>query len=65
MTDLLIRDGWVVDGTGGAPFRGDIAIEDGRITDVRPVNGRRADRVIDAAGRVVCPGFVDPHSHSD
>ena len=65
MTDVLIRDGWVVDGSGRPPFRGDVAIEDGRIAHVGPVNGRRADRVIEAAGRVVCPGFVDPHSHSD
>ena len=65
MTDVLVRDGWVVDGTGRAPFRGDIAIEGGRIQHVGPVNGRGADRVVDAAGRLVCPGFVDPHSHSD
>jgi N-acyl-D-amino-acid deacylase len=65
VTDILVRDGWVVDGSGGAPFRGDVAIEDGRIAHVGPVNGKRADRVIEAAGRVVCPGFVDPHSHSD
>jgi N-acyl-D-amino-acid deacylase len=65
VTDLLVRDGWIVDGSGAAPFRGDVAIEDGRIAHVGPVNGSRADRVIEAAGRVVCPGFVDPHSHSD
>jgi N-acyl-D-amino-acid deacylase len=65
VTTLLIRDGWVVDGSGAPPFRGGLAIDDGRIADVGPVDGRRADRVIDAAGRVVCPGFVDPHSHSD
>ena len=65
MTDLLIRDGWVVDGSGRPPFRGDVAIEDGRIAHVGPMNGSRADRVVEAAGRVVCPGFVDPHSHSD
>ena len=65
MTDLLVRDGWIVDGTGGPPFRGDVAIARGRIEYVGHVNGHRADRVIDAGGRVVCPGFVDPHSHSD
>ena len=65
MTDLLVRDGWVVDGSGRAPFRGDVAITDGRIEHVGAVNGHRADRVIEAAGRIVCPGFVDPHSHSD
>jgi N-acyl-D-amino-acid deacylase len=65
MTDLLVRDGWVVDGSGRAPFRGDVAITDGKIEHVGAVNGHRADRVIEAGGRIVCPGFVDPHSHSD
>lgn len=65
MTDLLIRDGWIVDGTGRAPFRGGVAISGSRIEHVGPVDGQRADRVIDAGGHLVCPGFVDPHSHSD
>lgn len=65
MTDLLVRDGWVVDGSGSPPFRGDVAIAGGKIVHVGPVNGTRADHVIEAAGRIVCPGFVDPHSHSD
>ena len=65
MTDLLVRDGWIVDGTGRPPYRGDVAIAHGRIEHVGPVDGHRADRVIEAGGRVVCPGFVDPHSHSD
>ena len=63
--DLLIRGGLIVDGTGAAPFRGDVALEDGRITAVGELDGAEANRTIDAAGRVVCPGFVDPHSHSD
>ena len=65
MTDVLVRDGWVVDGTGREPFRGDVAIADDRIEHVGNVDGHVADRTIDARGRVVCPGFVDPHSHSD
>src|SRR6185295_8812731 len=65
VTDLLIRDGWVVDGSGRAPFRGDVAIAGGRIEHVGAVNGHRAERVVEAGGRLVCPGFVDPHSHSD
>jgi N-acyl-D-aspartate/D-glutamate deacylase len=65
VADLLVRDGWIVDGTGAPPFRGDVAIDGGRIVHVGPVNGTRADRVIEARGRVVSPGFVDPHSHSD
>jgi N-acyl-D-amino-acid deacylase len=65
LTDLIVRDGWVVDGSGAPPFRGGVAIEDGRIAHVGQVNGASADRVLDAAGGIVCPGFVDPHSHSD
>src|SRR6187200_603315 len=63
--DLIVRDGLIVDGTGTAPFRGDVAVEGGKITAVGDVDGTQAERVIEAAGRVVCPGFVDPHSHSD
>jgi N-acyl-D-amino-acid deacylase len=65
VVDLIVRDGLIVDGTGGAPYRGDLAVEGGRITAVGAIDGDRAERTIDAAGRVVCPGFVDPHSHSD
>ncbi|MDQ3161285.1 MAG: hypothetical protein M3Q92_00410, partial [Actinomycetota bacterium] len=63
MLDVLIRDGWVADGTGSPPFLGDVAIEDGRVVEVgRLGESATATRVIDAAGKVVCPGFVDPHS---
>ena len=66
MLDLLVRDALVVDGTGAPPFRGDVAVEDGRIAAVGDLDGRRApSATIDADGRMVCPGFVDPHSHSD
>jgi N-acyl-D-aspartate/D-glutamate deacylase len=64
MTDLVIRGGLVVDGSGAAPFTGDVAIEDGKITDVGKVTGR-APREINADGLVVTPGFVDPHTHFD
>lgn len=65
MTDLLIRGGTVVDGTGAPGVTADVAITDGRITDVGTVPGRRAMRMIDARGLVVAPGFIDIHSHSD
>ena len=64
--DVLIKDGWVADGAGSPPFLGDVAIEGGRIVEVgRLGDAATADRVIDATGKIVCPGFVDPHSHSD
>jgi N-acyl-D-amino-acid deacylase len=63
--DVLVRDALVVDGTGSPPFRGDVAVEDGKIAAVGDLDGAPAERVIEAAGRMVSPGFFDPHSHSD
>lgn len=66
MLDILIRNGWVADGTGNPTYRADVAIEGERIVDVRPLDeGATARRIIDAAGKIVCPGFIDSHSHSD
>jgi N-acyl-D-amino-acid deacylase len=65
MIDLVVSNGWIVDGTGTPAFRGDVAVDAGRIVAVGALGGSRARRVIDAAGRIVSPGFVDPHSHSD
>ena len=64
MFDLIVRNGTVVDGTGKAGFAADVAITDGRIVDVGKVSGRAATQ-IDAAGRVVAPGFIDVHTHYD
>ena len=65
MTDLLIRGGTVIDGTGGPARRADVAVRDGRIVAVGEVGTGSAARTIDASGRVVSPGFIDIHSHSD
>jgi len=62
--DLVIRNGTIIDGTGAARFVGDVGITAGLISAVGQVDGTAAD-VIDAAGRIVCPGFVDPHTHYD
>ena len=62
--DLVIRGGRVVDGTGNPWFHGDVAIRGERIVRVGRVTGP-ARREIDAAGRIVAPGFIDIHSHSD
>ena len=64
MTDLVIRNGTVIDGTGAEPFEADIAIQDGKITAVGKVSARGREE-IDAKGRIVTPGFIDPHSHYD
>lgn len=62
--DLVIRGGKIVDGTGGKPYAGDVAIIGDRIAAVGVVDGRGAEE-IDAAGMIVTPGFVDIHSHFD
>ncbi|WP_419928542.1 N-acyl-D-amino-acid deacylase family protein [Candidatus Poriferisocius sp.] len=64
MLDLVIRGGTIVDGLGSPGYSGDVGIEGGRIVGIGEVadSGRRE---IDATGRVVCPGFVDPHTHYD
>lgn len=64
--DVLVRGGWVADGTGSPPFLGDVAVAEGKVVEVGRLGPEAtAGRVIDATGKVVCPGFVDPHSHSD
>jgi N-acyl-D-amino-acid deacylase len=65
-TGLLIRNGRVVDGTGGPPRTADVRIAGDTIVEVAAsLSPRAGERVIDAAGRVVSPGFVDMHSHAD
>jgi N-acyl-D-amino-acid deacylase len=63
--DLLIRNGTIVDGLGGEPYVGDVAVRDGVIAAVGHVNGDTAEHEIDATGLLVTPGFVDLHTHYD
>lgn len=64
MFDVIVKGGLVVDGTGAPAFAGDVAVKDGRIAAVGRVEGE-ARQVVDASGRVVAPGFIDPHTHFD
>jgi len=63
--DIVIRNGCIVDGTGNPWFKADVGIKDGKVAKLSAVPLRRADRVIDAKGLLVCPGFINLHSHSD
>src|SRR3954447_15505368 len=65
MDDLLIRGATVIDGTGGAPRSVDVAVRDGRISAVEARRSETAAREIDGTGRVLAPGFIDIHTHSD
>ncbi len=64
MYDLIIKNGRIVDGSGLPAYRGDVAVSGGRIVKLGHVDGD-AKRVVDAAGKVVAPGFIDPHTHFD
>ncbi|RZF64752.1 D-aminoacylase [Sphingomonas populi] len=66
MTDILIQGGTVVDGTGAAAYAADVRVKDGVIAEI--ASGLAAvagERVVDAAGCIVSPGFIEPHTHMD
>ena len=62
--DLVIRDGLIVDGSGAAAYRGDVAVEAGKIVAVGKVS-EKGQREIQADGNAITPGFVDLHTHFD
>jgi N-acyl-D-amino-acid deacylase len=63
--NLLIRGGEVVDGTGAHPFKGDVRIADGRITEIGDNLRLDGEREVDASCAYVTPGFIDIHTHFD
>ncbi len=65
MFDLVIQNAHICDGTGRPGFRGTLGVQDGRITSMGRDVGLAAQRMIDAHGLVLAPGFIDPHTHYD
>lgn len=64
MLQLLIKNALLVDGTGNKPYVADIAVHNGLIVQIGKIMDD-AERIIDASGKIVAPGFIDMHSHSD
>lgn len=65
MYDILIKGGSIVDGTGRSPYTADLAIFEGKIAAIEADLGGNASEVVEASGKLVTPGFIDPHTHYD
>ena len=65
MYDVVIRNGLVVDGTGSKPFKGDVAVTGERISKIAPKIEEKGVKEYDAQGKIVIPGFIDPHVHEE
>lgn len=63
--EIIIKDGRIIDGTGNPWYSGEIGIKDGKIVEISPKIKSDAKKVIDARGLIICPGFIDIHSHTD
>ena len=65
MVDIIIKSGTLLDGSGAPRYLGDVAIKDGLIVDIAKKIDYKAQRIIDASGLYITPGFIDTHSHAD
>ncbi len=65
MCDLLIKNGKIIDGTGSPAIFADISVKDGKIERIEPSLQLDCQKEVNAANKIVCPGFIDIHSHSD
>ena len=61
----IIKNAKIYDGTGDAPFMGDVLLENDRIVKVGPGISETADKIYDLGGKSISPGFIDAHSHND
>ena len=64
MLDVLIKNGTLIDGSGGPRYVADIGVRDARIVSIGQVS-EHAERTIDASDLIIAPGFIDPHTHYD
>ena len=65
MYEFVIKNGNIIDGTGGAAYKADVAIADGKIARIGHIPERAAHTAIEAEGRAITPGFIDIHRHGD
>lgn len=65
MLDLLIKNAWIIDGTGKTKFKGNIGIVDDRIVQIGQIPDDSNAQIINAEGYTITPGFIDPHAHFD
>jgi len=65
MFDIIIKNGTIIDGTGQSMFLGDIGIKEKKINSIGDLQNEKAEKIIDARGRYVAPGFIDINNHSD
>ncbi len=65
MVEILIKGGTIIDGTGRRGIPGDVAVDKGRIVGIGNIGDVKADRTVDAKGKIVAPGFIDIHTHAD
>ncbi|MHA1208668.1 MAG: N-acyl-D-amino-acid deacylase family protein [Candidatus Freyarchaeota archaeon] len=63
--DIVIKNGRIIDGTGNPWFKGEVGIEGDKIVEISRSVSSEAERIIDAKGKFVAPGFIDAHTHSD
>ena len=65
MFDYVLKNGTIVDGSGAKPYRADLCIQNGLIQKITPDFHGEATHVLDVRGKIVSPGFIDIHTHSD
>ena len=65
MFDLIIKGGTVIDGSGSPGVKADVAVTEGKISEIGIIDPNQAEAIVNAENMIVCPGFIDPHTHYD